>query len=160
MPDPFAMLSVPHDCSHVLRRGDIPSPLFLPYTLVSWLHTNFHLPFLTCNTILVVVLNILWCTGFHLEGIHPQLYVTHTTVVAWLGVKPVFQVLPVCPKCFESHPALIAKSASCNQCSMPLFKRTWCLTQLVRSSFKSLPESLLHESPFLQFPAPGHSHSA
>lgn len=144
--DPFLTTVSIDDETRLLARDDVPRPLFLLYLLVSWLHTHFHLPFLACNVVLVVVLNILRYAGTSFSDLHPRPYVTLTTVSARLGVEPVFQVLPVCPTCFEPHPFSTSKSAICDHCSEPLFRVTRRLDRRQRGARDEIT------TPFLQFP--------
>lgn len=104
-----------------ITRHNTSTPLFLLYLLVSWLHTHFHLPFLACNAVLAVVLQILQASGCPLP-LNP--YRTLATVTLRLGVEPVFQVLPVCKECLEVHPPTTSTDSRCVRCEFPLYKST------------------------------------
>lgn len=140
-PDPFYVL--PSLSSPSYRRA-ADAPIFLLYLLVSWLHTHFHLPFTACNTILVVVLNILRAAGYALTTT-PSPYVTLPSVISHLGVEPVFQVLPVCENCLEVFPSSTKPGTLCDHCSNPLFK------SILRHNRRTPNDNESHR-PSLQFP--------
>lgn len=119
-PDPF---HTAHEerATPLLTLDSTPTPLYLLYILVSWLHTQFHLPFLACNAVLTVVFFILQTAGVLL---HPEmpLYYTLGTVLSHTGVEPTFTVLPVCPTCLEVYPITTAQDLACTVCGSPLFR--------------------------------------
>lgn len=141
LPDPF-QVDTSHSTSATITRQNTSTPIFLLYLLVSWLHTHFHLPFLACNAVLIVVLNILRSSGVPLP-LHP--YRTLASVTLRLGVEPIFQTLPVCSKCLEVHPAGTPTNTNCSKCDFPLYKST------VRHNRRAAPGSENHR-PHLQFP--------
>lgn len=141
-PDPFY---VPYSSiSGPSLQQSTSSPVFMLYLLVSWLHTHFHLPFLACNTVLVVVLNILRTAGHNFAGIPPP-YTTLPSVVSHLGVEPEFQALPVCSNCLEVFPATTKPGMLCHHCALPLFK------SIPRHNRRTAEDTESHR-PFLQFP--------
>lgn len=113
----------------------------LLYILVSWLHTHFHVPFLACHTILIVVFHIVALFGGGLatsEG-----YRTLPSVLHHLDVEPKFITLPVCPECFRLYPPTLKSTDLCTHCSIPIFKST------TSTSKRSQKEN---SRPLLQFP--------
>lgn len=140
-PDPFHIDATQSD-SGTITRHNTSTPLFLLYLLVSWLHTHFHLPFLACNAVLVVVLQILHAAGFPLP---PNPYRTLATVTLRLGVEPVFQILPVCGECLEVHPSTTSTNSKCIRCELPLYKST-------ASRDRHAPSGAENHRPHLQFP--------
>lgn len=141
-PDPFYIAPTPAPTPSY--RSAAETPIFLLYLLVSWLHTHFHVPFMACNTILVVVLNIFRTAGL-VSSTTPSPYVTLPSVISHLGVEPVFQVLPVCENCLEVFPSSTKPGVLCNRCSHPLFKST------LRHNRRISIETESHQ-PHLQFP--------
>jgi hypothetical protein len=100
-----------------------PRPLYMLYMLVSWLHTQCKLPFAACNVVLLVVINIALAAGTALGGDSHTAYVSLKSVLDNIGAEPVFQVLPVCPRCMEPYPASSTHDSTCDTCGDPLFKR-------------------------------------
>ncbi|KAH9912376.1 hypothetical protein B0H21DRAFT_828763 [Amylocystis lapponica] len=98
-----------------------PNPaVYILYLLVTWLHTVFHLPFRACNVILIATSLMFQAAGVHLEA---PLYTTLPSVMARMEAEPVFQVLPVCPKCLEVYPAVTpATLSTCSRCGEKLFQ--------------------------------------
>lgn len=145
-PDPFTTSSE-NDSARMgasISSQTTPAPLFILYLLVSWLHTHFHVPFLACNAILVVVVNILRASGTSFPA-HSPPYTTLTTVTINLGVEPSFKVLPVCPKCLEVYPRNRANDTVCDHCATQLFQ------SIQRHDHRLKSNSHLRR-PFLQFP--------
>lgn len=140
-PDPFHVDATPSQ-SGTITRHNTSTPLFLLYLLISWLHTHFHLPFLACNAVLVIVLQILQASGCPLP-LNP--YRTLATVTLRLGVEPVFQVLPVCSECLEVHPPTTSTDSRCIRCELPLYKSTLRHDRRARSGAEN-------HRPCLQFP--------
>ncbi|KAJ7599532.1 hypothetical protein C8J56DRAFT_1040411 [Mycena floridula] len=105
-PDPFRILfddSIPTRVIPILNEQPHQA-LYLLYLLISWLHTAFHIPFIACNTILLVVLNIIRLAGAG-QIIQTLVYTTLPTIMSHLGVEPSFQILPVCKDCIQPYPA-------------------------------------------------------
>ncbi|EPS99806.1 hypothetical protein FOMPIDRAFT_1030690 [Fomitopsis schrenkii] len=92
---------------------------FLLYLLVAWLHTACQLAFPACRAVLVVMGQILAAAGIITE--RHALYISLASVLASLGVEPVFQILPVCPSCLEVYPGNYPRDLPCRRCASPLF---------------------------------------
>lgn len=92
----------------------------LLYILVAWLHTHFHLPFIACRAILVIVAFIISSAAISFDT--SETYKTLPSVLNHLGVNPDFLLLPVCPECLEVHPASTPTSDVCVRCQSPIFK--------------------------------------
>jgi hypothetical protein len=96
-----------------------PNPaVFLIYTLVVWLHTQWHLPFAACNTLLVVLRFILDLAGAHID---PPIRITLGSAMNALDVDPAPRILPVCINCQRVYPANTAHDTACLPCDKPLF---------------------------------------
>ncbi|THU96176.1 hypothetical protein K435DRAFT_819510 [Dendrothele bispora CBS 962.96] len=117
------------------------SVLLQLYTLVVWLHTHFHVPFLACNVVLFVVSNIVKAVDPSIIAPPVTFYSTLPTVLNHMGVEPDFQVLPVCPSCLKPYPA---STTSCSICDAPLFRFIQSLNRRNSAGANS--------NPFLQFP--------
>jgi hypothetical protein len=147
-PDPFVVPTT--FLSHDRRISPVTTspPFYLLYLLVAWLHTTCKLAFSACGAVLFVVTHILACSG----GVAPNLlksgtpYLSLRSVLDNLGVEPVFQVLAVCPKCQEPHPAAIKGPSSCVRCASPLFKE-------IRSHDQRRSQPHVKFQPFIQCPS-------
>jgi hypothetical protein len=92
--------------------------VFLIYTLVVWLHTQWHLPFAACNTLLLVLRFILDLAGAHID---PPIRITLGSAMNALDLDPAPRILPVCISCQRVYPANTAHDAVCLPCNKPLF---------------------------------------
>jgi hypothetical protein len=104
-----------------LRTPDNVHPncaVFLIYTLVVWLHTQWHLPFVACNALLLVLRLVLVLAG---ASIDPPLCITLTSALRALDIDPNPRILPVCIGCQQVFPADIAHDTTCSTCDKPLF---------------------------------------
>ena len=90
------------------------------YLLVAWLHSQFHVPMRALSAILSVVRLMLLAAG--LDAI-TGIAATYKTVQSHMGIEPSFDILPVCVKCLEPHPADY-KAKVCCKCALPLFLPT------------------------------------
>lgn len=118
-PDPFAAghtKTQPPPPQHQVHPD---GGVYILYILVTWLHSQFHLPFRACNAILVVFGLIL--QSFGITTSMPVL-ATLPSVMERLGVEPTFRVLPVCPQCLEVYPEDPATGPKCTVCGTDLFK--------------------------------------
>ncbi|THU88212.1 hypothetical protein K435DRAFT_680238 [Dendrothele bispora CBS 962.96] len=100
--------------------------VYLLYLLVTWLHTQFHLPFRACQAVLVVVglalrYTLRTASANPQADFNPPLLTTLPSVMYCLGVDPCIRVLPVCPKCQEVYASTIPKNAICD-CGETIFK--------------------------------------
>ncbi|TFY72264.1 hypothetical protein EVG20_g747 [Dentipellis fragilis] len=122
-----------------------PTPVYLLYLLVSWLHTACKLAFPACAAVLIVIGQILGSSGVALEN---RPYKTLASVMSNLGIEPTFQILPVCPSCLEVYPASRAGDSTCDRCDTPLFRR-------IKRLDRRRPHAEDTLRPFLQFPTKG-----
>lgn len=91
------------------------------YLLVSWLHSQFHVPYRAIEAILYVVGVLFLSLGSALD---PTVNVaaTFTTVQKHMGIEPNISILPVCPSCMEVYPADSQTPDCCQRCNAELFK--------------------------------------
>ncbi|KAL1698044.1 hypothetical protein EV121DRAFT_297627 [Schizophyllum commune] len=94
--------------------------LLLLYILVTWLHTQFKLPFRACGAVLSVVYHILLLAGVE-PRIPEQGWSTLPTILSHLGIEPNFRIIPLCPTCKTPHPPTHNLNQTCSQCSEPLY---------------------------------------
>ena len=97
-PDPFAIVDTFHPDDMDLLS--ILVHLLMIYAVISWLHFQFHLPCVACNTLLTIL-------GFLLVSILPSLltpFVTLQSSNCTLGLNKPNLLLPVCPACLEVYP--------------------------------------------------------
>lgn len=154
-PEPTSLSSVPEleadpfHCPEIYNRSEPDTPdqsahftpaIRLLYILVSWLHTHFHLPFVACNAVLIVVYNILHLAGSSLSSTY---YRTLPSVIDHLNVEPKFLALPVCPGCQRLFPPSTDPNIPCPFCKSPIFMPT------ISNTKKSTKTS---HRPLLQFP--------
>lgn len=138
-PDPFCAESGTH------APPPPPSPatvhpdagVYMLYTLVDWLHSQFHVPFRACNTILVVIALIIHSFGIVTSA---PVLTTLPTVMGHLGVEPTFRVLPVCPHCLEVYPKKPKARKKCTVCNTDLFKTGCTRGGKKRASQEPVPE--------------------
>ena len=92
------------------------------YLLVTWLHSQFHVPFRAIAAILGVVNYILISAG----AITPTTWTPATfhTVLHHMGLEPDFDVLPCCPTCLEVYPASLSTPDKCIVCKTDLYVDT------------------------------------
>lgn len=146
-PDPFYQ---PRDIDDMVPNSSAKSRVHthpairLLYILVAWLHTHFHLPFIACRAILVIVAFIISTAATSFDT--SETYKTLPSVLNHLGVNPDFVVLPVCPECFEVYPASTPTSDVCARCDSPIFKAAVGhkkATPLLQFPVKSIEEQLV-----------------
>lgn len=118
-PDPFRESLPSQEPSTRITSLNTPTAKFLLYLLVAWLHTACQLAFPACRAVLVVMGQILAAAGIITE--RHALYISLASVLASLGVEPVFQILPVCPSCLEVYPGNYPRDLPCRRCASPLF---------------------------------------
>lgn len=151
--DPF-FLSNPSTTSN--RHGAVTVTnthpgVFIIYTLVSWLHTQWKVPFRACDAALKVIGHALrsFLPDFdaltavdapHSRGFYSSL----SSVMTNLGVEPEIDVLPVCPGCLEPHPTSYSPTLPCARCGEILFRHIKRLDR--RRGPRDIPR------PLLQFP--------
>lgn len=87
--------------------------------MVAWLHFQFHLPHVACNTVLVF-LELLF-RYFQLDIVLPFTNIQFTARA--LGINPEVKLLAVCPECGGVYPSLSSKHTQeeCTACHIPLF---------------------------------------
>ena len=117
-PDPFLVNQHPLVPSNV-NISDIPGHLLVIYTMVCWLHMQFHLPRIACNAVLA----ILACLVEALNPLLPLPFITLSSVTRTLAVDPSIQLLPVCPNCRDVFPSAASQHMqdACTSCNIPLF---------------------------------------
>ena len=97
-PDPFVV--EPERWATARHQGpEIPTHLLVMYTMVSWLHFQFHVPHVACSAILAF-LGLLF-KSFNLDIVSP--FITLQSATWALGVDPGILFLAVCPKCRRIH---------------------------------------------------------
>jgi hypothetical protein len=119
-PDPFVAESQ-RQPSADLRESEVPEHLLVVYTMVSWLHFQFHVPYVACSAILAFL--VLLFRYFNLAIVPP--FVTLQSATRALGVNPKVELLAVCPKCRCVYPSSgsIHMQEKCTRCDAPLFLR-------------------------------------
>ncbi|SJL07100.1 uncharacterized protein ARMOST_10443 [Armillaria ostoyae] len=110
LPDPFQYDAVPLPLP--LGPSDVhPNfTIFIIYTLVLWLHSQCHLAFKYCNTVLVI-----FSLCFQVAGapIDPLPFVMLAGVSNKLRTEPTFKVFPVCPACHTVFPVTMPLMLDC-----------------------------------------------
>jgi hypothetical protein len=118
-PDPF--LVEPCNRQHTANHEEVglPAHLLAVYTIVTWLHFQFHLPRVACSAVLAF-LAVLF--RFFDLGIVPP-FVTLQSATRALGVDPGIELLSVCPKCRGVYPSSSSRhmQETCTACHIPLF---------------------------------------
>jgi len=107
-----------HDTSNLYDQ-DIPSHLLVMYTMVTWLHLQFHLPCIACNAVLAFLGLLL--RFFQLCFMPP--FITLQSTTRALGVDPGVELLAVCPGCQGIYPSSSSRHVQeeCTSCHIPLF---------------------------------------
>ncbi|KAJ7301764.1 hypothetical protein DFH08DRAFT_992213 [Mycena albidolilacea] len=143
-PDPFYI--APKATQHLPTATEVhPNrTVYLIYVVVFWLHSQFHLPFRTCNALLAIFALALQAGG---ALINPPIRTTLPTVIAHLGAEPSVQILPVCPGCLEVLPVSTPPDSVCTRCADPLFPPNNPTPSQKRKN--TTPEN---PRPYLQFP--------
>ncbi|KZP30608.1 hypothetical protein FIBSPDRAFT_945947 [Athelia psychrophila] len=135
-PNPFSMASRPH--MPVLQEDVHPDGgVYMLYTLVAWLHSQFHVLFRACNAILVVVALII--QSFGITTSTPVL-TTLPSVMGRLGVEPTIWILPVCPHCLEVYPESPKTGGKCTGCNTNIFKTGRTRGGKERAAQEPIPE--------------------
>ena len=93
--DPFVVEHRDKHGTGDLHEHEIPSHLLIVYTMVTWLHFQFHLPHLACNAILAFL--ALLFRFFSVDLAPPFITLPSTTHA--LDVNPGVELLAVCPGC-------------------------------------------------------------
>ena len=114
--DPFI---VEHYDKANLQGPQIPSHLVVVYTLITWLHFQFHLPHVACNAILAFLALLFRFFSMDIE----LPFVTLQSATCALGVNPRVELLAVCPGCQGVYPSANSKHVQkeCTFCHIPLF---------------------------------------
>jgi hypothetical protein len=100
-------------------RSSLHGGIYLLYTLVAWLHLQFHLPLRACTVIVQVVMLILQLFGNIVE---PKPLTTPSAIFSVLGLEPEVEVLPICTNCFEVFASNPLTPTICSKCSTFIFK--------------------------------------
>jgi hypothetical protein len=115
------------------------------YCVVSWLHTQFHLPRSACDALLTIWLIFL---TFIAPTLEPPM-VTLKAVNSALGLSDVpIHVLAVCPGCREVFPGSSHTATQCSQCESDIFGevptagRRKSRIPLIRYPYLSISEQL------------------
>src|SRR6266849_392005 len=141
-PDPFVVES--HDRRGIadLQEPEIPSHLRAVYTLVTWLHLQFHLPHVACNVVLAFL--AFFFTFFKLALMPP--FTTIQSATRALGINPNTQLLAVCKKCRRVYPSSdsIHMQDNCTTCDIPLFS-----PELTRQGNHRVTKTLEIKYPYL-----------
>ena len=117
--DPFVVEHRDKQESANLQELELPSHLLVVYTLITWLHFQFHLPRVACNAILAFMALLF---GFISVDI-PLPFTTLQSATRALGVNPGVELLAVCPSCRGVYPSARSKHVQdeCILCHIPLF---------------------------------------
>jgi hypothetical protein len=121
-PDPFVVERI-ESCGRQgtanLQEPDLPTHLLVVYTMITWLHFQFHLPHVACNAVLAFLALLF---RFFKLGILPP-FVTLPSAIRALGADPGIQLLAVCPSCRLVYPSSGSKHVqeTCTACHIPLF---------------------------------------
>jgi hypothetical protein len=97
------------------------SAVFLVYVVVTWLHTQWHLPFLACNALLAILKHIFILLGVAIE---PPLCSTLGTAMKALNLDTAPRILSACIGCQEVYPSDTPSDVCCTTCNKPLFDTT------------------------------------
>jgi len=102
-----------------LQEPEIPSHLLVVYTMITWLHFQFHLPHAACNAILAFLALLF---RYFSTDIAPP-FITLPSATRALGINPGVELLAVCPDCRGVYPSALSKhmQEECNLCHIPLF---------------------------------------
>jgi len=150
-PDPFAPTSDDISVISPIDFSSQPPHLQVIYALVTWLHLQFHLPRIACQTVLAV----LACLLFFLNPNFETPFVTLSSANRALSIDAPIHILAVCPTCKDVYPE--TGEASCTRCLSPLFedkvtkrgKARKTQIPLLRYPYLSITEQL---SPILAIP--------
>ena len=117
--DPFVVEHRDKQETANLEDPDIPSHLLVVYTMITWLHFQFHLPHVACNAMLAFLALLF---RFFSMDIAPPFITFHSATRA-LGVNPGIELLAVCPGCRGVYPSAGSKhmQEACTLCRIPLF---------------------------------------
>ena len=99
--------------------ADVPPHIITIYVLVSWLHLQFHLPWVACNVLLGIFALIL--TAFAPSVVTP--FVTLQSSNCVLGVDKPIHLLAGCPSCQDVYPPSSSPHSQqcCTVCGVTLF---------------------------------------
>ena len=102
-----------------LQEPQIPIHLLVVYTIITWLHFQFHLPRVACNAMLAFL--ALLFRFFSVDLALP--FTTFHSATRALGVNPGVELLAVCPGCRCVYPSAGSKHVQeeCITCHIPLF---------------------------------------
>jgi hypothetical protein len=118
--DPFVVEARDRKGTAMLQEPETPAHLLVAYTIVTWLHLQFHLPRVACNAMLAF-LSLLF--RFLSVDLVPLFITLHSATRA-LGINPGVELLAVCPGCRRGvYPSANSKhvQTECTSCRTPLF---------------------------------------
>jgi hypothetical protein len=118
-PDPFVVEARDRKGTVKLPEPETPPHLLVAYTIVTWLHLQFHLPHVACNAMLGFLALLFRFLGVDLT---PPFITLHSATRA-LGINPGVELLAVCPGCRGVYPSAGSKHMQneCSSCHIPLF---------------------------------------
>src|SRR5229473_586390 len=101
------------------QDSETPEHLLVVYTMVSWLHFQFHLPRAACNAVLAFLALLF---RFFSLAITPP-FISLQSATRALGVDPLVELLAVCPQCKGVYPSSSSRYMQdmCSACHIPLF---------------------------------------
>jgi hypothetical protein len=116
-PDPFVVEALDRQGNANLQ--EIPIHLLVVYTMITWLHFQFHLPYVACNAVLAFLALIF--KFFNLAIALP--FITLQSATRALGADPGIILLAVCPKCRSVYPSSGSRHMqdTCTTCQVALF---------------------------------------
>jgi hypothetical protein len=118
-PNPFVVEPPDKQGIGELQEPKISAPLLIVYTMITWLHLQFHLPYVACNAVLTFL--ALLFRFFELATVPP--FITLRSATRALGIDPRIELLAVCPKCWGVYPSSGSRHVQekCTACDTPLF---------------------------------------
>jgi hypothetical protein len=118
-PDPFIVERNGSDRQHLPAAQQLPGYLLMIHAAVTWLHLQFNLPHITCNTVLAIM-------AYLIMSLVPRItppFCTLQSATRMLGVDPPIELLAVCPTCRNVFPSANSKHMQdmCTGCNTLLF---------------------------------------
>ncbi|KAG1830975.1 hypothetical protein DFJ58DRAFT_736787 [Suillus subalutaceus] len=117
-PDPF-LSEEPLNLHNDKDFTAVPPHLLTIYALVSWLHLQFHLPWVACNALLTIFACLLVSLSLAID----TPFITLQSSNRVLGVDKFTYALPVCPICRDVYPPAGSTHShdTCTTCGIDLF---------------------------------------
>lgn len=104
-PDPFVVKACDRKGTVKLQVPEMPAHFLVAYTVVTWLHLQFHLPWVACN-VMLAFLTLFF--RFLSMDIALLFIILHLATCA-LGINPRVELLAVCPGCWGIYPSANSK---------------------------------------------------